>query len=242
MRRALPIIAALLAAPALAVPVDNTIDMVVGDTQFLHLAEVKAFECEPKNVATVEALPAGEILLTARGPGRALLYLVDSMRTAAWRIRVRETGGRTPEVVPSEEARKAATSACPGFKEEKESDGVGVSATVISPACRRALKRLLDADGYRAKYCDLTFTMETLQDQLADIGERLQAAGLPAIKARYEGATLLVSGALPHGGWTRLARAFYEAGVGRVPPDLQVEEAAEADGGHLVNTPAGGKP
>jgi hypothetical protein len=217
----------VISTPAMSLPVDGSVDLIVGETQFLRLTDVKAADVDDAKIVSVEVMPAGEILLTPHAPGRALLFLVDSMRTAAWRIRVRQRGGRLEEVNPSDAARTAAAKACLAFKEEGSGDGLSVSATIVNAACRSALKRLFDTDGYRAKQLELLFTAESLQDQLADITERLKANGLPDVKIHYEGVTLVVSGTLPHGGWARLARALYEGAVGRVPPDFQVEEAPE---------------
>ncbi len=229
-----------LPAHAFALPVDGSIDAIVGEAQFVKLADLKAAATDQPKIATAEIMQTGELLITPKSAGRALLFLADSMRTAAWRLRVRERGGRFEEVAPSDEARASAKKACPGLQEETHSEGTGLSTTVVNAACRRALKRLLDADPYRARFMDLTFTPEALQDQLADIEERLKADGLPGVRVHYEGMTLVVEGSVgpapaPDAAvraptpqtWTQLARAFYEAAVGRVPADFRFPDTTE---------------
>lgn len=217
-------LAAAIAPAASALPVDSALDLTVGEERFLKFASVLAVETDAPQVATAEILPGGEVLVTGRGSGRALLFLADDTKTAAWRLRVRESGAPIPEVAVSQEARAAARRACPGLKEESRNDAPSVAAVVATPACRRALKRLFEADGYRAERLELTFSIEALQDQLADLGERLAAHGLGGRRVHYSAVTLVVDGALPRAALGRLARAFYEAAIGRVPADLVIEE------------------
>ncbi len=233
-------VALAVAVPARAVPVDNAVDLVVGDEHFLRLAGVVAAEIDSPAVVTAELLPSGEILLTAKAPGRTLLFLASEERTAAWRLRVRERGGRFEEAEATPEARAAASKACPGLKEETSARGLGVVVTVPNPACRAALMRLVSADPYRAGAMEITFTAESLRDQLVAIEQRAAAAGLTGLAFAYRGATLVVKGSAPAGSRLKLARLLYVTALGRVPAEFRFEEAGPPDAGSAA--PGGARP
>src|SRR4051812_42481914 len=81
VRRRSPALAAVLcaclmwAAPAHAWPVDVLVDLSAGSDEIRKLSAVSWAQSDDEAIAVAEVLPTGELLLTGKSPGRALVLL-----------------------------------------------------------------------------------------------------------------------------------------------------------------------
>jgi len=212
----------LLPASAGARPVVRTFDLAAGKEEFVR-AFVKAAGSDDPSVATAELLSSNEVLITAIKPGRALLLLIGEGSVDAVRLRVAPPGGKPTEVHATEEQREAARKACPGLKEEGTAQERTLSASVPSPACRAALRTLLDADEYSTQRLELSFAPEALLDQLAQIRAALKAAGLGSVQVSYTGMAAVLTGKVTEAQRLEVMKVLYAQSVGKVLFDDQLE-------------------
>ncbi len=229
----------LLPGAARAWPVSGVVDLVAGDERFVRQRALAVQVSDPE-VLTAEALPSGELLLTPKKPGRALLLLLSEGGLDAVWVRVREVGGKTPAVPLDEAAVAVAQKECRGFKIERGSRGPELEATVATGSCRRALLKVLEADDWVADRTDLTFHSEALQDQLAAMREALAKRGLgQGLDLGYVGPTLRLQGRIDPRRRLEVLRALFEVSVGRLNFEDGTEApAAEAAGPGEAGLPA----
>lgn len=217
----------VLAGPAWAWPVDVVQDLEVGKEKFIHLSSLDWWDVEDPKVVTVEYMESGEILFTPLKPGRTLVLMYAEKKFAVWRIRV---AGK-PEPFTA-----AMLKPCP--KVEYRPDAYDkLTGTVTDEKCRQALLSVLATDAFLGKELDLTYPVEVLQSQLKGIN-----AGLAALKvkisARYEGASLVLTGSTDLAGQKKALWDVFRKSAGRVAMDDQVEVAMPVDAG----SPDAGRP
>ena len=216
----------MLSASALAMPVDRSLWLKVGDLHFEKIRFALDTEVQPKDLATAELLPAGEILVTPLREGDGLLFLYKQGQVDAVRLHV----GRTPST-PSldlHEARHVCSTA-----ESKTVDGeVYLIATVETEACREALKRALDGDAVAADHLRLTYTVPGLQEQLRAMKTRLEEAGVTGIGLGYAGATLTLKGSVDAATHTRALGILWREALGHLDLDDQIDVTAAPETPH----------
>ena len=221
--------AAFLGAPrpAEARPVTRILDLVVGSEQFFRIgAEVRAVVDAPE-IVTAEVLGSNELLLTPKAAGRALIYLMTPGTFDAVRIRVRESGGKLPEVRASEEQLKVARKACQSFSVESSPEGGTLSANMPNGTCRGALLALFDSDDFLADRVSLMYSEEVIREQYEEIQSQAKAAGLvPGFELAYLGPTLRIKGRGDAAGKLELMKIAYRATPGRLLLDDQSEVVA----------------
>ena len=205
----------LLSGPAWAWPVDVVQDLEVGKEKFIRLSSLDWFEVEDPKVVTVEYLESGEILFTGLQPGRTLVLMYAEKKFAVWRLKV---GGKSQ---PEGGTLSAALKACPKLAHHPQAYDklVGV---VSDEKCRQAVLALLATDAFVGKELDLTFPVEVLQAQLKAISAAL-AAQKQKISARYEGASLVLTGTTDGAGQRKALWEVFRKSAGRVAMDDQVE-------------------
>jgi len=93
---------------------------------------------------------------------------------------------------------------------------------VSDEKCRQAVLALLATDAFVGKELDLTFPVEVLQAQLKAINAAL-AAQKQKISARYEGASLVLTGTTDGVGQRKALWEVFRKSAGRVAMDDQVE-------------------
>lgn len=214
------LLAFAVATPAWAWPVDVIQDLEVGKEKFIHLSSLDWFEVEDPKVVSVEYMESGEILFTPLQPGRTLLLMYAEKKFAVWRLRV--AGKAQPFTA-------ALLKPCP--KVEHHPDAYDkLSGTVTDEKCRQALLGVLATDGFVGKELDLTYPVEVLQGQLKAINAALAALKLK-LSARYEGATLVLTGSTDAAGQRKALWEVFRRSAGRVAMDDQVEVAAPPDAG-----------
>lgn len=209
----------LFVAPAFAWPVDVIQDLEVGKEKFIHLSSLDWFEVEDPKVVTVEYMESGEILFTPLQPGRTLLLMYAEKKFAVWRLRV---GGKTQPFTA------AALKPCPKLEHHPDAYDK-LTGTVTDEKCRQALLTVLATDGFVGKELDLTYPVEVLQGQLKAINAALAALKLK-ITARYEGASLVLTGSTDLAGQKKALWEVFRRSAGRVAMDDQVD-VPTADGG-----------
>ncbi len=211
MRRALLLL--VLSTPAWGWPVDVVQDLEVGKEKFVHLSSLDWFEVEDPKVVTVEYLESGEILFTALQPGRTLVLMYAEKKFAVWRLRV--AGKSQPEVGTLGTALKA----CPKltYHPQEYDKLVGL---VGDEKCRQAVLGLLATDAFVGKELALVFPIEVLQSQLKTINAALASQ---KIVARYEGASLVLTGSVDAPGQRKALWDVFRRSAGRVAMDDQVE-------------------
>ncbi|MHB8873872.1 MAG: pilus assembly protein N-terminal domain-containing protein [Myxococcaceae bacterium] len=182
-----------LSAPALAWPVDVTVDVEAGGEKFERPSALSWVEVEDAKIATAEVLESGELLLSGISPGRTLLLLYAEGKFAVWRLRV-SAKGEKPRPVPGDEALSSAKKACPGLATHPGSGDAALVGTIKDERCRKALLTLFQTDAFHAKELDLTFELGALQAQLISVQAGLKAEGLGRLESRYFGAGLVLEG------------------------------------------------
>jgi hypothetical protein len=223
-------LAALSFSPAAAHgwPVSGVADLVAGNEVFVR-QKALAVQVDPPDVLSAEALASGELLLTPRKPGRALLLLLAEGGLDAVRVRVREVGGKVPAAPADEAGLAAARKECPGLKLKEGSRGPELEASVATGPCRRALLEVLQADDWIADRVDLTFHPEALQDQLSAMRDALARRGLGReLELVYTGATLCLKGRLDPRRRAETLGALFEVALGRLNFEDRTEGPAAA--------------
>ncbi len=209
---------------------DQYLDLEAGAERFEKPASVEWAEVDDAKVASVELLPSGELLFVGHAPGKALALLYAEGRFAVWRVRVhpkgenRCLGDGCKDGAPSAEALAPARAAC-GRSLELKGDPAVLHANVSTDACRRALQSVLENDGFIARRTHLTFALEPLQAQLADIERAVREAGVSGVELRYRGAGLELKAARPLSPAQHRAVLWqvFRHSIGSVPLDDKVE-------------------
>lgn len=209
-----------LLVPALcfAWPVDVFVDLEVGGDEFKKLSAISWAQSEDLGIVTVEVMPSGEILLTGKGPGRALILLYAEGKFAVWRARVSPKGERVKAVEGAAELI-AARGACPGLRVE---DGT-LFATIKDERCRAALLALFQTDAFKGAELDLTFELAALQAQIAAIEKALRGTGARDLAVSSRGAGLVMTGAASVAQHRLVLWALFKNSAGRVPLDDRIE-------------------
>ncbi|MBX5482122.1 MAG: hypothetical protein IRZ16_09845 [Myxococcaceae bacterium] len=210
-------------APAFAWPVDVIVDLEADAVSIRKLTALGWAESDNPAVVEAERLPSGELLLTAKGPGRALVLLYAEGKFAVWRVRVAPKGGAVKREDGTAEL-EAAKAACP--KLEATSDSL--TAHIADERCRSALLSLFQTDAYEARQLELTFEVPVLQAQLAAIDEALRPLGVDGLKLSSRGAGLVVEGTATPEQKRKALWAIFKNSVGRVPFDDRLEEPKPA--------------
>jgi hypothetical protein len=179
-------------ALAAAWPVEKVVALQPGKEQFERLSAIDWVDVERPEVAEVEVLPSGELLLTGKkAGGQTLLLLYAEGRMAVWRLAV----APQQEDTGVEAAEAAAKGACPGLKLYPPEAMEAVVARVKGEACRVALKALFEHDRYLGRQLVLEFEVPELQAQLRALQQGVDGVTAPgAVKAVYQGAGLKLSG------------------------------------------------
>lgn len=200
------------AAEAAAWPVDRVVSVEPSTESFIRLTALDYVDVEHPEVAEVEALPSGELLVTGKSPGETLVLLYAEGRMAVWRVRV---GGAEPKRDDALEAK--ARAACPGLHLAPGAMEEAVKARVKGEACRLALRELLRGDLYLGPSLSLEFEVPELQAQLREVQAAADGvAGKSAVKAVYVGAGLRVSGEVTATQQRAVLWQAFRKSVGRV--------------------------
>jgi hypothetical protein len=186
--RALVLLAALCAAPALAWPADWIHDVEAGKEKFVKLPRVDWIDVDDPKIANVEWIAeSNELLIVGLKPGRATVLLGADGKVAAWRVRV-----SSPPLLDAT-ALPTAQKACPDLRVTPLED-TKLTVTVADEPCRKALFSLFQTDAFEARHLDLTFEGKVLQTQLKSVQEGLAAVTKGKAKGRYVGAGLILEG------------------------------------------------
>jgi hypothetical protein len=213
--RTLLAVLTLVSAPALAWPIDVSVEVEPGKETFVKLAAVEWLEVEDPKVASAEWLAeSGELLVSGLKAGSTLMLLYAEGNFAVWRIRV---GG--PRRVSSVDAVKKAAAACPGLTLHPEQYDK-VVGPVADPKCRDALLPAFKEDGVLARELDLTFEPKVLEAQLRQMRDDVKK--LP-VTLSYVGASLKLDGTLTARQHREVLWAVFRRAVGRVPLEDRVE-------------------
>jgi hypothetical protein len=213
----------LLSTPAWAWPVDVVQDLEVGKEKFIRLSSLDWFEVEDPKVVTVEYLESGELLFTALKPGRTMLLMYAEKKFAVWSLTVAGKSQAAGEALP------AALKACPKL-EHHPAEYDKLVGVVENEKCRLALLTLLSTDAFVGKNLAITFPVEVLQSQLRSINAGLTAQK-QKISARYEGASLVLTGKTDAPGQRKALWEVFRRSAGRVAMDDQVELPSVPDAG-----------
>ena len=138
-------------------------------------------------------------------------------------------GKTQPEGAALAAALAAALKACPKLAHHPEAYDK-LAGVVGDEKCRQALLLLLATDGFVGKELDLTFPVETLQAQLKSINAAFTAQR-QKLSAKYEGATLVLSGTTDEAGQRKALWEVFRRSAGRVAMDDQVEVSGAPDAG-----------
>ncbi len=242
-----------LAGAAHALPVDRSLELQVGDVQFLRINYVEAAEIDPPDLCTVEQMPSLELLLTPHRVGTGLLYIYEAGRLEVYRLRV---GAETPQAPatgrpasktppgvktpppsiepPTPAMWKAARNACPEVEERTVEGEKFLHLRIPDATCRAALLPLLATDIYFADHLRLVFELPALQAQMSDMQSRLTAAGFAIgapgsdLRIGYEAVTLALKGKIDAATRHKLLRTIWPVVVGRLDLDDKTEDP---DGG-----------
>lgn len=220
---------------ALGYPVESVLTLVPGQDRFVRVGEAAtSVGVDDERVAKVELFPTGEALLTGAAPGRALVLVHEAGRLTAHRVVVAgEAAGRGPAAAPGLEASGSGgeelpgqvMKACPGLKlPPKPKSGDAVEGEVQSDTCRQALLRLVASDAYAGVKMSLTFSLEALQAQLADLQRALARAGLPG-EVAYAGASLRLPKELSDAQRRRVLELAFSVTIGPVLVDAPLRGA-----------------
>jgi hypothetical protein len=223
------LVALMLARAALALPVDASLELQVGDVHFLRINFVEAAEIDPPDLCTVERMPSLELVLTPRRVGTGLLFLFEEGRLEVYRLHIGSPKMPAPPAeAPTAAQWKTARSACPEVEERTVEGEKFLHLRIPDAACRAALLPLLATDVYPADHLRLVFEVPALQAQVGDMLARLKAAGLPDFPLGYEAATLALTGKMGATTRHKLLRTIWPAVVGRLDLDDKTEDP---DGG-----------
>ena len=218
MRR-FALLAAWLPTAALAWPVDGFIDVEPGKDQMVKFGALDWARVDDTSIADVEVMAeAGELLVTGKKPGRALVQLWAQGRSAVWRVRVGEKPLDEPQVWD------AAAKQCKGVDPKAHELMVNVS----TDGCRAALLKVLVQDRVLPRDISLNYEVKVLQAQLAEMQSALLASKLP-VKVRYEGAGLILEGKVDEEARKKTYFELFKKSVGRlaVTDRLEVPNPSE---------------
>ncbi len=212
----------LVSSPGWAWPVDVTQELEPKKEKFVRLSSLDWFEVEDPKVVSVEFLAdSDEILFTPLKPGSTLVLMYAEKKFAVWRLRV------GPKTQNDDVTLAATLKACPKLAHHPEGYDK-ISGQVSDEKCRLALLSLLATDTFVGKELDLTFPIEVLQSQLKTINASLAKT---RIAARYEGASLVLTGSTDAAGQRKALWEVFRRSAGRVAMDDQVEVANVLDAG-----------
>jgi hypothetical protein len=212
---------ALTSLSAAAWPVDWVHDVEPGREKFVKLPQLDWFEVDDPSVVQVEWMESGELLLTGKKPGRALVLLGAQGKVAVWRVRV---GGKP---VVDEAAYSAAQKACPDFHPAPLEE-VKLTVTVQNEACRKALHTLFQTDAFEARHLELTFEGKVLQAQLVSVQEGARQVAKGKVQAKYVGAGLVLEGNVSRAEHHKLLWEVLRRSLGRFAIDDQLVEPEPA--------------
>lgn len=212
----------VVSSPAFAWPVDVTQELEPKKEKFVRLSSLDWFEVEDPKVVSVEFLAdSDEILFTPLKPGSTLVLMYAEKKFAVWRLRV------GPKTSNDGGTLSAALKACPKLSHHPDAYDK-LSGEVSDEKCRLALLPLLATDTFVGKELDFTFPIEVLQSQLKTINAALSKT---KISARYEGASLVLTGSTDAAGQRKALWEVFRRSAGRVAMDDQVEVAPALDAG-----------
>jgi hypothetical protein len=217
---ALVVALALFAPRALAIPVDRVLDLKVGDLHFEKIRFALAAEVQPKELATAELLPAGELLITPlhEGDGLLLLYKQGEVQAVRLHVNLPLPMQAAPDL---QNARRVCTAA-----EARTVEGeLYVYASINDEPCREALKRALEGDAVLADHLRLAFTVPGLQAQLRAMKSRLEAAGISGLTLAYAGATLTLKGSADPATHNQALALLWHEALGHLDLDDQTDIA-----------------
>jgi len=246
---ALWLASSVLALPvsAMARPVNSVFDAVAQSEHFFRLEADAVFTDDPA-VVQAELLPSGELFLTAKRPGRALMFVLAGGGLEAVRIRVRASGDAPVAQTASPQVVAAARGACPGLVIEGTEGRRSVKVQIGTAACRRALLEMLAGDEFSLRGIEVMYSPEAVKDQLDDVLRRV-AERRPELLQQYQiayvGVTLRIRGKGTAADRAQLLTSVYEASVGPVVLDdgslLEPESRPDAGDGEW-RTDAGAVP
>lgn len=226
-RRLFALAALLLSAPAAAWPVDLFVDVAPREETFVRFEGVEWVEVLDPKVATAEAFPSGEVLVSGgEQAAETLVMIYGQGRFSVWKVRVaRPAERKAPQAEPSQVLQR-----CP----KPVLEPGRVVARVDSEPCRLALRTFLEQGAVRADQTDLTFELTALQGQLRDLEAGLEALKLSGkVQLRYLGAGLVLEGAVSQEEHRRLLWELFRRSAGRAALEdrLTLPEPARPDGG-----------
>ena len=234
MKRLLWILAlSASASVARALPVDEVVELEVGEVHFLRQNYVEAAEVDQPELCTVERLPSLELLLTPKRAGSALLYLFEEGRLEVFRLRIHDSKAGLV-AAPADDGfatrLAAAKAVCPVAQERLVDGDRFLHLRIPDARCREAALRLLESDRYLTRQLRIRFDVSALQAQLIAMKARLDAAGVHGLSLAYAGATLSLRGAVDAETRHRALRALWPAAVGRIDLEDRTEPPG-SDGG-----------
>ncbi|MBS2026927.1 MAG: pilus assembly protein N-terminal domain-containing protein [Deltaproteobacteria bacterium] len=228
MKRALAIALVLAPLAAHASPPHAVVEVRPGDVTFQKLFEVSAIASADPSIATVEQMPSGELLISGKKAGTTDIVAMAGGKVVGLRVHVRPLGAPLPGDGAAQLA--AMQKACPTHRLVGDGADQQLGVTPSSKECRAALVALFATDRFMVKQISVDFDTASLQAQLAEIEEALQAAKLP-VTLRYQGATLLLKGNLTQAQAGQLAVLIYSHVVGGAPLDDSELEIEAPDAG-----------
>jgi hypothetical protein len=228
MRRTLIMAMALWTLPALAGPPETSVDLRPGADTFIRAAGVAAVGVGDRSIATAEWFPSGELLISAKSPGETDVAVLAGGKIAGIHVRV-AADNSAPSVSPPGPTPEL-HAACPGLKIEGSGGQASLVATVNDEGCRKALSKVFTTQAWTLKQTDLTYSIEALQVQLQAFESALKGASVP-VTVKYQGATLVLTGAPTQAQADQMVIAIYQQAVGGLPVD---------DSDLLIATPDGG--
>lgn len=220
----------LSSVAASAWPVDMTLTAKVREETFQRLTALDWAAAEDPSTLSVEALPAGEALLTGKKDGETLVVAYLQGRIGVWRVRVGECGadGGTRCVEQKPVALETVKAACKDLNVE----GGELTATVSTDACRAALMQLFQTDAFPGGKVELTFELKVLQAQLQQMQAAVdKAVGPGVVKLAYVGAGLRASGQVTQAQKTATFFQIFRHAVGHIALDDQLTVPGSNDEG-----------
>lgn len=239
MRALLALAAVLAPAMALAAPPHAVVEVRPGDSTFVRLYQVRALGVVDPAIATAELLPSEELLISGKKAGTTDVVALAGGKLVGIRVHVRVPGTRAEELGPAR--LEAAKKVCPVLRVVGEGPDAQLGVTPAPAACRAALAALFQTDRFLTKQISVDFDPPALQAQLAELEPAVKAAGVE-LPLHYQGATLVLQGALGPAQASRLVVALYAHAVGGVPVDDTELEITSPDGGSAEVVPEGPPP
>lgn len=219
--RALFIAASLLGSAAWAWPVDLSVAVKADDVHFEKPTAIAWAESADPEVAEVEVLPSGEVLITGKKPGETLALLYAEGRMGVWRVVVqpKDAAGAAKDSDPVSARLEPVKAACPSL-EQSSSDALSVGVT--TDACRKALLALFQTDAFTSPQVSLTFALEPLQAQLREISQAISPIAQD-VQTAYVGAGLRLKGKVTEAQHRKILWAIFRHAIGRVALEDKLE-------------------